>query len=59
MTFAITWILIFTLGASTVSVAEFSGANAMLDCIANAKHLGDKDPFRTWAPKCIPIERTR
>lgn len=59
MTFAITWILIFTLGATTVSVAEFAGANAMPDCIANGKRLGETETFRRWAAVCLPIERTR
>lgn len=59
MTFAITWILIFTLGASAVPIAEFTGANAMADCIANGKRIGESEAFRRWAAVCIPIERTK
>lgn len=59
MTFTITWALIFTLGASVVPIAEFAGSNAMADCIANGKRLGETETFRRWAAVCLPIERTR
>lgn len=59
MTFTMTWVLIFTLGASTVPIAEFRGSSAMADCVANGKRLGETETFRRWAAVCLPIERTR
>ena len=57
--FAITWVLVFVFGASAVPIAEFSGPNAMADCVANGKRLGETETFRRWAAVCLPIERTR
>lgn len=59
MTFTITWALFFTIGASVVPIAEFSGASALPDCIANGRRLGETETFRRWTAVCLLIERTR